>query len=55
MPTKATRPEDIRKIKEAIRLLNLALADCHRLLEEAEAAMGGNQQDNDPPANPRRL
>jgi hypothetical protein len=51
MTTKSDGLEDEnRRIAEVIRLLNLALDDCHRLLGEEEAGVGESNQDNDPPS-----
>jgi hypothetical protein len=45
-----TKSDENRRIGEVLRLLNVALDDCHRLLGEAEAGTRGSNQDNDPPS-----
>jgi len=46
IPKEQSEPE---RLREVIRLLNLALDDCHRLLDQAENDVRIAQQDNDPP------
>lgn len=52
MASSSTQKADIDRIKEVIRLLNLALADCHQVLHEAEQAVLRSRQDNDPSPPP---
>jgi hypothetical protein len=40
---------DSDKLREVVKLLKLALDDCHRLLAEAEKDVHQSMQDNDPP------
>jgi hypothetical protein len=42
------QPSDVDRIKEVIRLLNLTLEGCQRLLFEAELAVVQSHQDNTP-------
>lgn len=46
MPPEPVRKYDPEAIREVIRLLNLALDDCRRLLNEAENAVHDPGQDN---------
>ena len=48
MATNAEEKSETDRIKDVIRLLNLALEDCHRYLAEAEAAVEQSKQDNRP-------
>jgi hypothetical protein len=52
MASNPTQKAEIDRIKEVIRLLNLALADCHNVLHEAEQAVLKSQQDNGPSPPP---
>jgi hypothetical protein len=47
----ATRSEvpGTDRLKEVVKLLKLALEDCHRLLAQAERDVHESKQDNDPP------
>ena len=48
MATKSNMP-DSDKLREVVKLLKLALDDCHRLLAEAQMDVHESRQDNDPP------
>jgi len=39
-----------QRLREVIRLLNLALDDCQRLLGETDNGRRQSKQDNDPPS-----
>ncbi len=48
MATKSNMP-DSDKLRDVVKLLKLALDDCHRLLAEAQMDVHESRQDNDPP------
>ena len=50
MVGKSKEPSEVYRVREAIRLLNLALNGCHRYLAEAEEAVRQTHQDNERPA-----
>jgi hypothetical protein len=49
----ASKSDNRENIKEVIRLLNMAIEDCYRLLAEAEDAVRSSEQDNEPQDNSR--
>jgi hypothetical protein len=49
MATKSEHKSESDRLKEVVKLLRLALDDCHRLLTEAEKDVHESRQDNDPP------
>jgi hypothetical protein len=48
MATKGDEKTDVERIREAIRLINLALDKCNSLLERAEKSIQLSGQDNRP-------
>jgi hypothetical protein len=48
MASHSTDGSEVECIREVIRLLNLALDDCNRYLEEAERAQSASQRNNRP-------
>ena len=53
MATKSKVPSEADRIKEAIRLLNLALDECHEYLAEVGEDVRQSQQDDEPSAGLR--
>lgn len=49
--SKSQKAQTAENLKEVIRLLNLAIEDCQRLLSEAESVVRTSGQDN-APGNP---
>jgi hypothetical protein len=48
MAPKANDENKVDRLKEAIRLLNLALESCEKLVAEAKKSVHRSGQDNDP-------
>lgn len=48
MATKGDEKTDVEKIREVIRLLNLALDKCNKLLVHTEECIQSSGQDNEP-------
>jgi hypothetical protein len=48
MATRSKDQTDGERLREAIRQLNLALKQCHKLLDQVEGSERAYEQDNEP-------